>query len=145
MESKPSSLTHDLEDFRAFSDDVARATYANFQNSLQRLVALLEPSRELGQLAARFLPAVDFESWYEEALATQRGLVGSGRLNWPVSNGERVALQLELLKRLADGSISIADFTDEFTRVSKYFDSNVRAFGQQVFLPGSSGILVGRV
>ena len=103
------------QDYFDYREDVLRSDYEFFENSLKRFMQLLEPDELLGKLADHLLPAVDFDNWYAACLQIVGDTVGSDKLNWPVDRPERVALQRELLKRMADGRISWLEFCANFT------------------------------
>lgn len=62
-------------------------------------------------------------------------MVGSAQIRWPLERSERLAIQVELVRRLASESISIIGFTSEFTHVGNRFDENIAEFIQQIFRP----------
>src|SRR5215471_3657857 len=93
------------QDYKDYGEDVANSSYEYFENYLKKFIQLLEPSEPLGQLADQILPTVDFDPWYAARLPTGRSMSGSGIIDWPRDRRECVALQRELLKRIADGRI----------------------------------------
>src|SRR5688500_7741752 len=92
-----------VEELSAYKVDLQRATHSMFDSVLARYVALLKSRTPLGDIGDGDLPRMNFDSWWEEGASKAGSLVGSGRLDWPVDRKHRVALQLELLRRMADG------------------------------------------
>lgn len=123
-----------LRDFQDFADDVSRARYRTFDDALRRLVSTLVPGTPLGDVVEQ-LPAVDFDQWYAEQLQSVGGMVGSGELDWPSDRLDRLALQVALMRRLAEGRPDILDFTYNFMYVRNNFDDNTAEFIQQIFRP----------
>jgi hypothetical protein len=87
----------ELDDYAA---DVRRASHHTVTNAVQRYVARMDAD-PLASMVLAVLPPVDFDAWYEVALGTIGSMVGSGTLDWPAATGDRVALQAELLRRIA--------------------------------------------
>lgn len=90
--------------------------------------------KPFGRVAST-LPEVLFDQWYEQQQRSVGGMVGSGRLSWPDKPEERLALQVELIRRLGSKTIDIVHFTTMFMYVRNDFDDNVAEFIQQVFRP----------
>ena len=128
-------LSAALREFQDYADDVFQSRHATFQNALGRCMHSLEPGTPLGEVAARSLPTVKFDEWYEAASSTLGSMVGSGTINWPAAKHERVALQLELLRRMASGTMDVLSYCHTFLYASSYHDDNVREFIDQVFRP----------
>jgi len=128
-------ISEALRDYKDYSEDVLNSSYDHFENDLKKFMQLLEPSEPLGQLADQLLPAVDFDNWYATRLQTVGGSVGSGRIDWPPDRRERVALQRELLKRMADARIAWLDYCNHFAYAGSAFDANVQKLKAQLFRP----------
>lgn len=126
---------HDaLEELDNYADDVALASYQTATNAIQRYVARLD-TEPLLSYSQQVLPVVDFDEWYENTQSTIGSMVGSGRLDWPIITTERVALQAELMRRIASGQIDLIEFTYNFHYVENRFDTNIAAFVNQTFRP----------
>ena len=124
-----------------YREDVLRSDYESFENCLKRFMQLFEPNELLGKLADSRLPAVDFDNWYAACLQTVGDTVGSGRINWPVDRYERVALQRELLKRMADGRVSWLEFCANFVGGVLTPTMKVITLNKQLFRPFSRDFL----
>lgn len=123
-----------LRDFQDYADDVSRARYRTFDDAIRRLASTLVGTTPLGDVVAQ-LPRVDFDQWYNAQLATVRGSVGSGTVTWPDDRYERLAMQVELIRRLASGKPDIIAFTHSFMWARNNFDDNTSEFVQQIFRP----------
>lgn len=124
--------------FKELKDCVAyinSASYQNIDDGFQRFDHLLRPEGPIGRVLDGLLPHPDYDEWHKNIILTEGGMVGSAKLHWPADIAERVALQRELIHRIADGSIDILDFAHTFTYVDNYHNSNIGAFVQRVFLP----------
>lgn len=102
---------------------------------LARLVAQLDAEPMAGFLA-HTLPAVDFATWWRRAEESTRrsSVAGAGQLDWPHARTERVALQIELLRRLAHGELRFLDYLMNF-HYSGHIPSLVEIFGTQLLQP----------
>lgn len=123
-----------LRDFQDYTDDVSRSRYRTFDDSIRRFVSTLVGTTPLGDVVAQ-LPQVDFDKWYNEQLTTVGGMVGSGTLTWPDDRCERLAMQIELVRRLASGKPDVLHFTHDFMYVRNDYDDNIAEFIQQIFRP----------
>jgi hypothetical protein len=81
------------------------------------------------------LPTIDFGTWYKQQLSTVGGMVGSGTITWPEDRRERLAMQLELVRRMASGELQLLEFSHNFMWVRNDFDANTGEFVEQVFRP----------
>jgi hypothetical protein len=123
-----------LRDFQDFADDVSRARHRTIQDALLRLTSLWVPRTPLGDVVES-LPSVDFDTWYVAQEATGGSMVGSAEITWPLDSRERLATQVELVRRLASGAIDVTGFATHFMWVSNRYDDNIGEFVQQVFRP----------
>lgn len=123
-----------LRDFQDYADDVSRSRYNTFVDSIRRFTSTLVPTTPLGDVVA-LLPHVDFDAWYAAQRATVGGMVGSGALSWPDNGSERLALQVELIRRMASGKLDVVDFITDFMWAGNDFNDNTAEFVQQVFRP----------
>jgi hypothetical protein len=108
-----SALDASFRDLGEAVDDFERTPYQNAGSILARLVATLR-SEPLAGFLRSALPAVDYPTWIAKAHATRGSMIGSGRLDWPVDRGERVALQKALIEDLASESKKLLVFTRQF-------------------------------
>lgn len=122
-----------IQDYQDYGQDVASSSA--FGNNLARFISLFDPAEPLGQIASELLPIVDFDAWYESCRASGGSMVGSARLDWPIPRREKVAYQLELLKRIASDEIRFNDFFSRFCWVANDFDLNTGKFIREIFQP----------
>ncbi len=123
-----------LRDFQDYSEDVSRSRYRTIQDALRRLASTLVPGTPLGDVA-RTLPTIDFDAWYVAQEATGGSMVGSADIVWPDSSGERLATQVELMRRIAAGKLDLAVFATTFMWVRNSYDDNTAEFIEQIFRP----------
>lgn len=129
-----------FKELKDYAEDVTNASYQNIGDAIKRFNHVLN-SLPISQVIDQFLPPVDFDAWHKAALATQGGMVGSAYLDWPVNVAERVALQAELVRRIANGQIDVIDFSYTFNYVGNSFNSNLDQWISQVFLPFQRDLL----
>jgi len=117
------------------------ATYQTAPNALARYYHLLRPGTLLGDTLCSQLAAPDFDDWYRAAEQTQSGMVGSAHFDWPMDTSEAVALQLELIRRLAEGELDLLQVSYTFTYSDNHFDANIHQFFATVVVPFHNGAL----
>lgn len=114
--------------------------YNGFHNALQRFLLLFERDLVLSRLVTE-LPTVDFASWYAEAESTVGGMAGSGRLDWPLDDESRIAMQKALLDQVASRQIDLGRFTKDFMYTgSPQLSTRVQVFVQRVVEPFARGV-----
>jgi hypothetical protein len=123
-----------FEELRDCCKALARSSYQTVGDALARVVACLDEEPIRSHLAS-ILPIVDFDAWYKEVHGADGKGVGRGEIDWPVRAPERVALQAELLRRMASGQINILAYTLEFHYVGSSYNSNIGEFMEQTLQP----------
>jgi len=135
MSAIDASLVDMMVEAKERLEEFSRASYQNAEDALRRYCYVLRPNAPVGALLASMLPTVDFDAWHSSARATEGGMVGSAKLSWPADTRERLALQLELLRRIAAGNVGLLDFAHTFTYAGNRFDDMIAAFFERVVLP----------
>lgn len=133
MESDAAAVQEALDELRGYANDLRGANPQTFENTLRRYMDRLD-GEPLGKVVAQALPKVEFEPWYEAALSTQ-GAMGAQPLDWPSPLRERVALQSELLRRMAAGEIASTNHFFAFHSIGHGFDSYLADFVEQTLVP----------
>lgn len=110
------------------------ASHQTASNAIQRYVARLD-SEPMASIVRSLLPDVDFDAFYDAALATMGSMVGSGRLDFPVNVEERVATEAEFLRRIAGGQLNLIQHTYNFHYVTNNFNANIQQWVDQEFEP----------
>jgi hypothetical protein len=111
-----------LEEWRAAKEDLQRAVYSTFDDTMRRYACQIAPGTILGNLADSDLPLVDFDAWYATVRGTMGGMIGSATLSWPIPRLERVAMQRQLVLRLGDRRVSLLDLGHYFFHSSRLND-----------------------
>lgn len=128
-----SPLATALRKYDAAGRVVTLADGSTLPNKLERFMFVVE--REPPILAAvRSLPVVDFDAFYTAAKATGGSMVGSCRLDWPLAEDDRLAMQLALMRELAAGRETLSEFSSKFMYADTY-DGQAYKFLTQVFEP----------
>lgn len=128
----PSHYRAALREFQDYIDDARRANYQTFGDALARVLNVIDSDDGLGRLASDTLPVSDFDSWFADLSGNVGGMGGQGALTWPRDTKERVAIQLELLRRVNDSRIDLYDFCRTFLESSSRYDDMVHAFAEHV-------------
>ncbi len=76
------SFTDFDDEYQDRVDDVLRSDFRSFSLRLSDWLDLLDNSPFSGSPVRRLEAGFDFAEWYNAALTTRGGMVGSGNLNW---------------------------------------------------------------
>jgi hypothetical protein len=128
-------LTEAFEDLKDCTDDIARSSYLNRQETIRHFSHLLAPGQSIGTLLQELVPQVDFDAWYDEVLSPKVGMSPAARLEWPHERDKRVALQAELIRRIGDKTIDLEDFFASFFLTGRDEATDFEAFMNQLFVP----------
>lgn len=124
-----------LRDYEDTAGDLVRSNHNLFGTTLKTFIHFIDTDSVFATVLEEQLPQVDFESWYRDAKATVGGMVGSGRLDWPVDKHSRMALQKKLLGEMAAGRDSIPSFCSSFMYSDNNYDSMTSDFIDQIVEP----------
>lgn len=98
--------------------DLRNTDYNSFDRHIGRLSMLIHtPSIE--KLAKELTEAVDLDAWIKEGCATQGGMVGSARLNWPRDQKKQFGLIMKLIDSFVGKTDDAFNFSHTF-----YYHSN---------------------
>lgn len=131
----PDQFRAPLHKFQDYIEDARRASYQTFGDAFGRALNVACSEGALGSLTSRILPSPDFDAWYGELSGSVGGMGGQGALTWPRDTAGRVAVQLELLRRVDDERIDFFDSCSTFLESSGQYDEMVRAFAEHVLRP----------
>jgi hypothetical protein len=124
-------LADAFDELKNYAEDVAQSSFQNVHDTMRRFAHLLRPDQSIGALLQKLSPEVDFDTWYQETSSPKFGMSPAARLEWPPEIAERVALQAELIRRIADGKIDLDDFLANFFLPSSDYTAELRAFANQ--------------
>lgn len=111
---KQAALFRDaLRDFDDRAYDLTGAGPETFDDALSRFSNLFGHQTLIGRAADKRLPLVQFDQWYAGAKLTCGSFPGTGRLTWPTDPPSRLAMQVELMRRLNSRS--------DFKEFRRYF------------------------
>ena len=102
-------LSPSLRDLDETLDEFEAASFQAAERLLGRLVYQLNEEPIAGFLRS-VLPKVDFQSWYSASQASIGSMAGSGVFDFPHDRPTRVALQIELCRAIAEGTVRFLDF-----------------------------------
>lgn len=129
------ALFRDFEELRDYSQDVLRASYDEFDGALARFLSVLDADRAAGKLVRELLPQVDFPTWLARVQSTVTVVEGSGTLTFPTDAPERLALQLELMRRMVAGDVKSFAFASDFGSGAARYDDRVRKLAEKLVFP----------
>jgi len=113
--------------FRKFDDLVGDLLSAKFQtwgDAMSRLLAHCEtdPVMQVVTSPLKGDSRVDAQKWWNEAVDSVGGMVGSGRYSLPIDDDERMALLYQVLLLVDGGAADLAQFSNSVYGVSRFQD-----------------------
>jgi len=81
-----------LEDYDAAAEDVIRANYRNYPETLQRWFYVLDNGTASAEIVANLENAVDFQKSYVDETTNARA-TRRGEPHWPLALAERLGIQ----------------------------------------------------
>lgn len=101
--------------FRKFDDlvnDVMSSKFQTWGDAMTRLVTHCEsdPVMQVVTTPLKTDPRVDARKWWNDAIASVRGMVGSGRYTLPADDDERTALLYQVLLLLVNENVDFTKF-----------------------------------
>lgn len=98
-----------VEDYQDAVDEISLSDHKHFSARMRSFFALLDGKNGVRQLVAELEERVDFPNWYEEG-TTQRGMAGSGRMDWSEDPRTRLGQELALFRHLGEYSDEVVQF-----------------------------------
>jgi len=114
--------------------DVINSSYSFFEQNLSRFIYFINNDKNISEKLT-ILPQVEFTTWYESAKSTRSSMAGSGRLNFPQNELERISLLKTLFEEMATGRISYTEISLNFMYVSSKFDDHISEVVRLLFIP----------
>lgn len=94
-------------------NDLRWSDMNTFPRHIRKLSRLLQGA-ELGEISAELVGLVDLDAWLKAGEATQSGLVGSARLEWPEDHREELGMTIALIHHLAEEPEQALQFSHTF-------------------------------
>lgn len=114
--------------------DLQAAHLQSFDRPLKTLARLLSHS-DLGAINKGLTSRVDLESFLAASASTQGSMVGSGRLNWPEDEENRLGLVLLMIQKFADDPDSMIDLGHTYFYSGSKVIAGIHAVTGQVIVP----------
>jgi hypothetical protein len=121
-------IKEELKSLRFAIEDVQESNSQTFDTNIAHFVEHLSRETAIGQLLSDRLPQVDFHDWHNRADSNRI-------LYWPKVKGERLAIQVDLMRYIAGDPLHVYNFGTSFLSVEARLDSLVEIFLKQVFRP----------
>lgn len=134
MNTLVSTLEPSFRDLIETVSDFREASLQSCESVLQRFVHHLDEEPMAGFLNA-VLPTPDFQGWLARANDTVGSMVGSGTLEWPPSRPQRVAMQIELCRAIANKTVRFLDFVHNFMYSGRDLSGHVDGFATKLLNP----------
>ena len=122
--------------FRKFDDlvgDLLSSKYQTWGDALSRLLSHCEtdPVMQVVTSPLKADSRVDAQKWWNDAVDSVRGMVGSGEYSLPSDDDERTALLYQVLLLVDGGAVNLATFSMSVYGVSKHQEM-VNTFNQEL-------------
>lgn len=119
--------------FRDIVNDLMSAKFQTWSDCFTRLITHCEndPVMQVVTEPLRTDPRVDADKWWNDAVASVRGMVGSGNYSLPADDDERTALLYQVFLKLETENIDISNFCMAVYGHSKYQDM-VNSFNREL-------------
>ncbi len=117
--------------------DLRRSDYKGFSRFIAKLHKQLN-SDELIDITEGLKANIDLKAWVEDGLKSQRGTVGSARLNWPAETEKELGLVIALTEAFAlkkESIFSPEQFSFQFYYQSNKFNDNIGHMVDEVYVP----------
>ena len=127
-------IQRSIKRFQDFASDLIRSDMDTFSDRLALFIHFCETDEFFAEINKQMeARAKDlFDGWLVERMKTIGGMAGSGDLSFPVDLDERMAIQLELLRRINLGAIDFFDFTHRFFSIGSNISDHIRALNEAV-------------
>jgi hypothetical protein len=132
-------MNRNFVNFRALYDDltdeVMRSSEAFLKDHLANWFEHIDETPAVGALIQSLEAGLDFDKFKEEREATIQSMAGSGQLRWPKGREQRLGMQLQLFRRIAEDKLDAFDFSRNYMGRGVDVDEQIRLFEDQVFRP----------
>src|SRR5882724_7646359 len=111
-------MNRNFVNFRALYDDltdeVMRSSEAFLKDHLANWFEHIDETPAVGALIQSLEAGLDFDNFKEEREATIQSMAGSGQLRWPKGREQRLGMQLQLFRRIAEDKLDAFDFSRNY-------------------------------
>ncbi len=123
-----------FDDYDDSSNDVENSTYQTFEGNLQRWLNIIDESAIAGALITSLTNSVELKPWLNKQMPSIGGMVGSGKIEWPKSQREYLAIRVAIFRGFLNDQINLIDFALHFfSSGSTQYDDLVRELNTQLF------------
>ncbi len=131
-------IKRSLQRFIDFANDLSQSDMNTFEDRLKLLMNYCKTDSVFSVIHEQLInvPNVDFDSWYEKASSTKKGMPGSGDLIFPTDLDERMSMMYLLLNKVNDDEIELTGFARIFfITADSRIDTLIHAFNEAVVMP----------
>ena len=136
-EATMNSISGDQTVFRQIENTVAdlrSAEHNSFDRFIKKLSSILH-SETLEPISNRLIEGVDLDSWIKAGEATQGGMAGSAKLEWPSDSQAELGLVIRLIDRFAENPGMALQFSHTFYYAGSKFTANLQNMTRQMIVP----------
>ncbi|MEZ8398924.1 hypothetical protein AB6C85_12795 [Vibrio splendidus] len=132
---KAGKARQSIRRFHDYSSDLRYSDMNNFEDRLALLLEFIRTDELFTEIHNQLInnPNVDFDSWYKERKATEKGMRGSGSLIFPTITDDRLSLMYQALQKIGNKEMDVLNFSISFCASSSsrintfvsFFNENV--------------------
>ncbi|MDR4461512.1 MAG: hypothetical protein MRJ67_13515 [Nitrospirales bacterium] len=114
--------------------DLRWADVPSFTRHIKKLSHLLHDP-ELEEMSRKLTDGIDLDAWLKAGEATQGGMIGSARLQWPTTQNEELGIVILLIDRFAEKPNEALNFSHTFYHAGGKYIDNIQNMTAQMILP----------
>ncbi len=134
MTDRDQGVQGSLEQLDRTVADLRVSDYRSFERHIGKLDWLLH-APGLAELTEPLVAKVDVDAWVAEGRARMSGMMGSGRLKWPVDQQEEFGLVIALVGKFVESENFALSFADDFYSTSTKFTDQLHALANELLTP----------
>lgn len=115
-------------------NDLQSSDYNTFDKHIKKLARLLH-SPDLEPTTSKLIENIDLDAWIEGGEATQGGMVGTAKLDWPADTEKELGTIILLIDRFAKGSHDALNIAHTFFYNGNNITSNLQHMTRQMIVP----------
>lgn len=135
---KITKIRRSIRRFTDYGSDLISSDFNTFDDRISKFCHFCETDEVFGSIHKQLREAAssEFDSWYEERLATVRGMVGSGQLTFPLDDDLRISYMYELIYRIHNETLSFRDIVHSFFAISSNrYDDYIYEINEAITTP----------
>jgi hypothetical protein len=128
-------IQRSIQKFSDYGEDLLRSDYNTFDDRLKVFIKFCETDPVFSQIHRQILSVkrLNFDEWLEQGTKSVGSMVGSGQLDLPTDEEQRIATIYELLLRVNNGKVDVLGFIRNFFAISSTsITAHIEAFNDAI-------------